>query len=117
MSVASVQYRWQRYLLILAVGLFALSAIDYAEQGKMVLTTVLTIVAVLNLLAFFLSRFFGPYPGAILNLADAVVAALIAVDLFNSGKQYLPYIWLVAAALYVVATLVALIKAWQQKPQ
>ncbi|CAN5136522.1 hypothetical protein BH09BAC1_BH09BAC1_01080 [soil metagenome] len=107
----------QRYLLILAMGLFALSAFDYAEQGKTVMTTVMAIVAALNLLAFLLSRYFGPYPGAILNLANALVAALVAVDLFRSGKQYLPYIWLVAAAFYVIATIVGLVKAWRQKPQ
>lgn len=101
----------------MAVGLFAFSAVEYAEQANSVVTTLLTIVAALNLLAFFLARYYGPYPGAIINLTDAVVAGLIAWDMFSNGKLYLPYIWLFAAVLYLLATLVAIIMTWRKNAQ
>lgn len=115
MSIADFQYKLQRYLLILAVGMFALAAVDYAEQQSVVLATVMAIAAALNLLAFIILRLGTAYLGAILHLANAMVALLVAFDLFGSGKQYLPYVWVLVAILYVVATIVALLKALRQK--
>lgn len=107
----------QRNLLILAVGMFALSAVEYAELGKTVLATGMSIAAALNLLAFLLNRFFGAYAGALVSLANAMVSMFVAINLYSSGKQYLPYVWVGVTVLYLVATVVGLIKAIREKNQ
>ena len=116
-SSAIMLQKSQRNLLILAVGMFALSAVEFAEQGKTVLTTGMAIAAALNLLAFLLNRLFGSYAAALVNLANAMVSLFMAISLYSSGKQYLPYVWMGITVLYLVATVVGLIKAVREKNQ
>ncbi len=117
MSFAQIQERLHRNLSILAVGIFALLAVDYAERGGTVMVTILAIMAALNLLAFLMSRFIGPFAAALMSLFNGVAAAFVGFTLFVDGKLYLPYIWLGVAIIYLVATVVALIRAAREKNQ
>ena len=117
MLSANFQLKVQRNLIILAAGLFAVTAVDYAEDAKTVLVTVLAIASALNLLAFLMSRYFGSYAGSVVNLANTIVSVLIAVDMYRMDKLYLPYIWLVIALVYALATIVTLIMSAMRKDQ
>ena len=88
--------------------LFLLGGITLLEEAKVVLALIQLIAAITNLamLPRFIPEARKVYLSIIVLIMNVVVNASIFYDYLMAGKQYIQYVWLLAALLSVVALVV-----------
>ncbi len=92
--------------LIIGALPFLLASLDAFDQGSTVLAAVNLMMTAANWIAV---RFVSKAPemtSAVIYFCNALVAAFLSYDYFQQGKQGLPYAWVVAATVFLVAAAV-----------
>lgn len=87
--------------------LFLMGGLDFLDQGKTLFGTIQVVVGVANLLFLALQkrRTRKSLDQAAL-LLNAVVCAVVAIDYFDQEKSLLPYAWVLAGIVSLVAFVV-----------
>lgn len=95
--------RRQRLILILNGVVLIVGGLDALQQHHYIVCVPSIVVGLLNMVA---ARFLARAPrftAVALQLSSAFVAAFIALDAIHSGRHYLQYAWMLAAAGSLVA--------------
>ncbi|HQU73483.1 MAG TPA: hypothetical protein PKV71_08795 [Calditrichia bacterium] len=96
--------KFQHLSFAMGMFTFSISAMEAFNSGLIALTMVSLVAVFLNLLAIL--RRHHPTPGLdiAIDLFNAAAAFLTALALFEAGKKGLPYVWLMATAVFCLSS-------------
>ncbi len=92
----------QRLPLVLAVVALVPTTVVAFGDGDLAVGGAALVVITLNLVALRLMTRIGRSMTAVINLANALLAFVIAHDAWRDGKTGLPYAWVAAGGMFLV---------------
>jgi hypothetical protein len=109
--------RLSRFSSMLAIFLFAMSALSFFKAGTYLFGFIVLIISFLNVIAIVFLKDKKKTVNVILNLLNAIAAGITAYDYLRQGTSYIQYIWMLTTFIFLTLSIFLLINKEGLKSQ
>jgi hypothetical protein len=108
--------RRERLTLVLGAVVLLVGGLDAMQVQHYVVAVPSIVAALLNLVALRLLTRAPRFTAVALQVLNFLVAVAMAVDAINSGKHYIQYAWMLAAATFLIAAAIRFHRSRVERP-
>jgi hypothetical protein len=102
--------RLSRFSSILAIFLFAMSALSFFKAGTYLFGFIILIISFLNVIAIVFLKDKKKMVNVILNALNAVAAGIVAYDYVSQGTSYIQYVWMLTTLIFLTLSVFLVLK-------
>ena len=99
-----------RFSTILAILLFAMSALSFFKAGQVLYGFILLIISFLNITILVFLKDRKRITDIVLNFMNAVAAGITAYDYIQRETDYIHYVWILTTLMFLVLTFYLIFK-------
>lgn len=99
-----------RFSSMLAIFLFAMSALSFFKVGTYLFGFILLIISFLNVIAIVFLKDKKKVVKVILNFLNAIASGIVTYDYMTQGTSYIQYVWMLTTLIFLTLSVFLLLK-------